>query len=266
MSETEQTSPAPDHPELPENVVAVDGERWQRAQACEKRTWVDTQSQRARFGKNLIWWVLSSLGLKSRYRGDDWNYWWREQFDNYAFLPAQVENAIELGCGPYTNFRLIEENCRARHLVLSDPLIATYIGFKLTYVRERHDAGTCSLDDHSIEECPYADNYFDLVVMINVLDHVRDAARCMERAMAITRPGGHLLIGQNLTDMEDLIREKHFVTDEGHPIRLRDDWLDAQLGDEFDPVVHKVLQRVPGRSPEVHYGVYVYAGIKRDKV
>jgi len=65
---------------------------------------------RAKYGKNIIWKILALSKLKPKYKGDDWNYWWRKVFDNYKFLPTHVNNAIELGCGPYTNARLVLEN------------------------------------------------------------------------------------------------------------------------------------------------------------
>ena len=39
--------------------------------------------------------------------GDDWNHWWKERFDGYRFLPVELGDCVELGCGPYTNTRLV---------------------------------------------------------------------------------------------------------------------------------------------------------------
>ena len=110
----------------------VSHDRWQAAQKWEREFWVHTQRSRAQYGKNWIWRLLAACGLVSRYRGNDWNDWWKQQFDNYSFLPPVVPNALEVGCGPYTNVRLMLDRCRFEHLFLSDPLIRTFVKFKLT--------------------------------------------------------------------------------------------------------------------------------------
>src|SRR5262249_17473870 len=153
--------------------------------------------------KNYVWRLLAAFGLVPKHRGEDWNAWWKSQFDDYAFLPASVNNALEVGCGPYTNMRLIMERCQPGHIVLSDPLIRTYVHFKLPFVAESYRKALCMLDDHLLEELPFANNYFALAVMINVLDHVQDARQCMKNLLRVTRPGGFVIIGQELSNDED---------------------------------------------------------------
>jgi SAM-dependent methyltransferase len=239
----------------------VTQERWQDAQKWEEHHWVNAQRMRARYFKNIIWRAFSSFGVVDKYRGDDWNFWWRKQFDEYKFLPGTVENAIEVGCGPYTNVRLMLDRCSIKHLVLSDPLIRTYVRFKLTFVREMYQKAACMLDDHALEELPFAPNYFDLAVMINVLDHVQDAGRCMENLTKILRPGGWLIIGQDLTDEEDLNALKNDPGATGHPIKLDHAWFDLYL-QNFQPTLKKVLNREQSREPHQHYGALIFAGRK----
>jgi ubiquinone/menaquinone biosynthesis C-methylase UbiE len=114
------------------------------------------------------------------------------------------------------------------------------------------------VDDHPIEQCPYAANYFDVVVMINVLDHVMDAQLCLATATRITKPGGLLVIGQDLTNEEDL---KKIPFDIGHPIRLRLEDVESQLIG-FSPVLRKVLPRAASRNPDAHYATLIFAGRK----
>src|ERR1035441_5042951 len=79
----------------------VDTDRWRAAQTFQRDNWL-----RASRGY-YAWKVLSLLGLRDRYRGDDWNHWWAKHFDNYARLPEHCDTLIEFGCGPYTNARLV---------------------------------------------------------------------------------------------------------------------------------------------------------------
>jgi len=240
----------------------VDRERWQRAQAWERDFWLHEQTALARYGKNYLWRLLSLFGIVEKYRGDDSNRWWKQRFDNYSFLPGAVDNALEVGCGPYTNIRLISEVCRPQHLFLSDPLIRTYVRFKMSLVNELHREAACILDDHPIEELPFAHNYFDLVVMINVLDHVQDATLCMKHLIRILKRDGYFVIGQDLTNKEDLMNHPDGLSI-GHPITLNEQWFRPHLEGAFNDVLFKILPRELGRAPHLHYGTLLYAGTKR---
>jgi SAM-dependent methyltransferase len=240
----------------------VSEERWRAAQQWEEQHWIGAQAARARAGKNYIWRALSAFGLVPKYRGDDWNRWWMAQFEDYRFLPATVKNALEVGCGPYTNLRLIMERCRPEHIYLSDPLIRTYVKFKLTFVADMYRKALCVLDDHPLEELPFADNYFDLSVMNNVLDHVRDARLCMDNLVRVTKPGGFVLLGQDLSNEEDLDALRRDGGAVGHPIKLHAEWFDPWLKN-FEPVLQKVLPREQGREPDKHYATLIFAGRKR---
>jgi len=239
----------------------VSDKRWQEAQRWEEGHWIMTQRLRARYGKNYIWRMLSLFGLAPKYRGDDWNEWWKKAFNDYAFLPEDVANALEVGCGPYSNMRLIMERCHPKHLCLSDPLIRTYVRFKLTFVADLYRKALCTLDDHPLEELPFASDYFDLVVMINVLDHVRDAHQCMENLIRVTRPGGIVIVGQDLTNEEDLEVLANDRGAIGHPIKLNEEWFVPYLA-RVEPVLHKVLKRHAGRAPDCHYATLIFAGRK----
>lgn len=241
----------------------VDHPRWVEAQRWEHDFWIRQQKNLARFGKNHIWRLLAMVGAKEKYRGDDDNHWWANCFDNFSFLPARVENAIEVGCGPYTNMRLVRKACEPAHLFLSDPLIRTYVHFKITFLHQMYSTAACYLDDHPLEDLPYRDDYFDLAVMLNVLDHVQDAASCMKTLNRIVKPGGIVIIGQDLTDEEDL-RSHPDGMRTGHPIVLDEDWFKPHIEKRFAPIMHKVLPRSGGRNPNWHYGTLIFAGTKLD--
>jgi 2-polyprenyl-6-hydroxyphenyl methylase/3-demethylubiquinone-9 3-methyltransferase len=242
-------------------IEKVTRERWWEAQEWERHHWVRTQRLRSRYCKNTIWRLLAATGFVPKHRGDDWNVWWRTQFSDYNFLPVEVENAIEVGCGPYTNVRLMLDRCKMRHLVLSDPLIRTYVHFKLTFVAEMYRKAACILDDHPLEELPFAPDYFDLAVMINVLDHVQDADRCMRNLVNVIRPGGLLIVGQDLTNEEDLRALQRDPGAVGHPIKLDHKWFEPHV-QRFQPVIKKVLNREQSREPHQHYGALIFSGRK----
>ena len=244
------------------NTDKVSHQRWQVAQDWERQFWANTQRLQAQYGKNWLWRLLSACGLVAKYRGDDWNHWWKQQFDSYSFLPPVVPNALEVGCGPYTNVRLMLDRCRFEHLYLSDPLIHSYAKFKLTFVSEMRRKAACVLDDHPLEELPFESGFFDLAVMINVLDHVENAARCMDNLLRVLKPGGILILGQDLTNEQDPVPPPDDSGSIGHPITLDHHWFAPYLDKGFRPIIRKVLPREQGRGPEHHYGDLIFAGHK----
>jgi SAM-dependent methyltransferase len=240
----------------------TDVANWHVAQDWERDFWLRQQKNLAKFGKNQIWRVLAAFGIVDKYRGDDDNQWWAKCFDNFSFLPKKAENVIEVGCGPYTNMRLVRKACEPAHLFLSDPLIRTYVGFKMTFVNQMYRDATCYLDDHALEDLPYKDSFFDLAVMLNVLDHVQDANACMRSLIRITKPGGIIIIGQDLTNEDDLRAHPDGMRT-GHPITLNEEWFRPHLEGKFDSIVWKTLPRSAGRTPQWHCGTLLFAGIKR---
>lgn len=63
----------------------VDQERWSQAQKWEEEGWVKTQKMRAKYGKNIIWKVLAFFNIKPKYRGSDWNHWWKKNLTTTHF-------------------------------------------------------------------------------------------------------------------------------------------------------------------------------------
>ena len=235
-------------------------EKWEEAQRWEQDYWLRQQKNLAKYGKNFIWRLMGLVGLVEKHRGDDDNQWWSKQFDGYKFLPAACENMIEVGCGPYTNTRLVRQACKPQQLFLSDPLMRTYIHFKRTMVREMYETFGCYLDDHPLENLPFRDAYFDVAIMINVLDHVQDANACMATLLRILKPGGYMIMGQDLTNDEDFRTHPDGMRT-GHPITLDAEWFDAQLK-SYQSIVRKQLSREEGRTPQWHYGTLLFAGTK----
>lgn len=244
----------------------ISDDRWKVAQAWELDQWSSAAGSTrrgrirgavARTGLNRLFPSLQRLlGV-----GDDWNEWWEERFEHYSLVPHSLENVIELGCGPFTNIRLIRRARQMRYIHCSDPLARKYIDFRGLWLAEAYRRKEILLDDHPAETCPYATDFFDLTVLINVLDHVRDMEACLASAIRITKPGGLLILGQDLTNQEDI--ERMGPEDIGHPIRVTHTELDALTSPHLEFLSHKVLDRDSGRNPAAHYGTYLLIGRKR---
>ena len=252
-------------------VLSVPPSRWQEAQACESSGWVK-KNRRNWFGK-VVEKFLKALVLNPRlflqyvrfrdyYRGDDWNFWWMDHFEHYAALPKKMERALEVGCGPYTNMRLISKLCDIEEIHCADPLIGAYCSFRWTWLARQAAQNGVILSADAGEQLHYADGHFDLVVCINVLDHVQDAARCLAEAARVTKPGGFLVLGQDLSDSAD-IKRRRAGYDAGRPICVRHATLEALLDPLYAACLRKVLPREAGRAPDSHYGTYLLIGQKR---
>ena len=102
------------------------------------------EGRQQKHGWKRIVWPLAAPVLRAlnwrRAWGDDWNHWWRDQFDVIR-SPAHLGDCVELGCGPYTNTRLILEGRTANRVVCSDPLVRSYLGSTVGGSRRRTSQG-----------------------------------------------------------------------------------------------------------------------------
>lgn len=209
--------------------------------------------------------------------GDDWNLWWREKFDNYNCLKNRVfKNALEVGCGSHTNLWQIMQTAKIQNVHLEDPLIFYYLlggscpsdpiqAIKWltagrTHIADIVDSGICS-DTSSlpIEQMQYPEKSMDLVVCINVLDHVYDFDLCMLAMNRVLTAGGVFIIGQDLTNDQDAIQCPETVTDIGHPIKVSLDMLEWYLSESkgYTGIFKGLLARDSGRNPKCHHATYL---------
>lgn len=231
------------------NIIKVSEDRWDKAQISELK-----------FAQATI------------NHGDDWNYWWMEQFDYYNTIKGKTfYNVLEVGCGPHTNLRYILKVCNAKRIFFEDPLIQYYLSHNissrirlsgLNHLQEfLVNSKNIEISSSPLESLPYKDSSMDLVVCINVLDHVQDYDRCMSEMIRVLNDGGYLIIGQDLTNDEDFKSCPETITDIGHPVKIDADIIYKSLRG-MQPLFEKILQREEGRNPRCHYGTYLSILIK----
>lgn len=233
-------------------IIKVEDERWQQAQQFELQFAQDAVNQ-----------------------GDDYNHWWFDAFEGYKELRGRsFPNVLEVGCGPNTNLRLILPLIKFNRVWLEDPLIHTYIGLRMVkrlfkivnYSKPVHAAALhkkfqATLLPEPVEELSLPDHHIDLCVCINVLDHVYNAELCMKQMQRVLGKEGILVLAQDLSNDEDMQLCPESWTDIGHPIKIDDLFLDAQLAG-FTPIRKTILPREQGRNPRCHYGTYLFVGQK----
>lgn len=217
--------------------LSVPLEKWNEAQAAELNYW------RGRMADD-----------------DDWNQWWRGQFGGFIDLPWMMHDSIlEVGCGPYANnIRwFMDQVANWKAIGLEDPLITQYIadGKYVGKMSKRSDVTISALPLEALR----MGRQYGLVLCINVLDHVCDAKLALSKAIAHVEPNGFFIIGQDLTNDEDIANCK--ATDPMHPITVDYDFMMRGVA-TLRPRFLRVLRREHGRNPECHYGTFLFIGQK----
>ncbi|NPV68476.1 MAG: class I SAM-dependent methyltransferase [Anaerolineae bacterium] len=240
-------------------------QRWQQAQRWEQDHW-DRSIAKGKRWRNLGPLKTLIKNLVEGGRGDDRNHWWAEKFENYHYVPHHLNNVVEFGCGPFTNLRIILQGREARHVFASDPLAKHYVSYNGFHLSNKWKAREYLIDDHPLEEAPFASDYFDLVVCINVLDHVRDPDMCLTQLARVVAPTGLIILGQDLTNEDDLKAVEQFAketgSDIGHPHSFSDSEYLLSYFRNYDDVLKKVLPREEGLAPFAHFGTLIYVGRK----
>jgi SAM-dependent methyltransferase len=116
--------------------------------------------------------------------------------------------------------------------------------------------GKVDLSSCKLESLPYPDGCMDLLMCVNVLDHVNDCDECIGQIHRVLKPGGVLVLGQDLTNDEDLRSCEECRLDIGHPIKIDHAYIGRSL-QPYSAIFGRVLDREEGRTPAAHYGTYL---------
>jgi SAM-dependent methyltransferase len=228
-------------------VVEVSEERWRLAQKAEK-----------------TYWMIK--GLRTR---DDRNYHHSSAFKGYQALKGRTfENALELGCGPFTNLRVMGNNCDIKQASLLDPLIESYLEHPYcSYTRESLRLAPRSYWGRKvhklkpswyyqwqeatgrvipiknffalpIEAFSCADTY-DLIVLLNVLEHCLSAKTVFDKILESTRPGSVFIFQDRLYHYEYIAQSMDYIYDAAHPLKVDKRVIENFLLENFKPLLHE---------------------------
>ncbi|NWF89169.1 MAG: class I SAM-dependent methyltransferase [Ignavibacteriaceae bacterium] len=194
-------------------ILKVDRERWNDAQSYERKTWME-------------------LGLKS---ADDRNYEHFKRFDSFNSLKEyqkenKINKVIELGCGPFTNMRtLLSQLPNLKEIHLLDPLLNDYLKHpNCQYSTGQLDKFKTVLHAIPIEELE-TNEVFDLVVMINVLEHCYDITIIFEKILSIMTCGSVFVFSDVYYFENDVKKMVYEIYDAGHPIKLTFNYMNQFL-------------------------------------
>ena len=232
-----------------DRIIRVDHERWLLAQQYEKKTW-DENFQLC----------------------DDWNSWWKKRFEDYSLIEEHLRDKknisiIEVGCGPFTNVRLIESVLSysdIKKITLSDPLLESYkkIPCHVSSLFEKNPSSySYDFFQEQLEYLSHKDESFDLLICINVLDHVEDVTKCISEMKRVLKKDGLIVFGNDLTDWtkrKDPSPDGAY--DQGHMMRINEEFVDESFS-SFEPLMRKIVE---SRNPEYHYGCVCFIGKKNN--
>ena len=201
-------------------IIKVSPDRWVEAQSYEEKTWMVN-------GINEI---------------DDRNYDHLIRFNNYSNIPFQnLKSFIELGCGPFTNTRLIIDrlpiNC---DIYLLDPLIDKYKNHpNCTYKNNTIGDKKIYTINSSIENFEVSKKY-DCVLMNNVLEHCYDIELIFDKILSILEDKGFFIFSDVCFSKSSIAELCEKIYDAGHPIRISKDSIDLFLKN-FTNIYHEEI-------------------------
>lgn len=209
-------------------IYKVPEDRWVKAQITEKKHW-------------LI------RGIKKM---NDRNDYHNTQFDDYKILEDKsFKEAIELGCGPFTNTRIIGKKCRISEISLVDPLIDEYLlhsfvtynrrflylhnsdyllqnvathfpsGYKLVlrFLHQKLKIG--EIFNTPIEQLQ-TNKKFDLIILINVIENCYDVLEVFNKIFKMCSHKAIFIFEDKLYDHEIVKEQVGHIYDAAHPLRV----------------------------------------------
>jgi SAM-dependent methyltransferase len=208
-----------------DSILKVDLERWQDAQHYEKKTWMQ----------------------QCLYFSDDRNYEHFSKFEGYNTLSSNntsIKRIIELGCGPFTNIRTLENvltNVEEVHLL--DPLLNDY----LSHPNCHYKSGKLLNFKTTLHSLPIeqfnTDLKYDLVLMNNVLEHCYDVTIIFDKIYSLLRDGGIFVFSDVYFLKQDVHRMVYEIYDAGHPIKLSEEYMNEFLS-KFETLYQKDFHKL----------------------
>lgn len=110
-----------------------------------------------------------------------------QYFDVLAGEDLQQLTALDLGCGSGRWTRYLSN--KVRFIEAVDPSQAVF-----SAAHTHQDLKNVRWTQSGVDELPFADGSFDLIVCLGVLHHIPDTAGALKKATAKLKPGGRLLL------------------------------------------------------------------------
>lgn len=262
-------------------IIRVPTARWLKAQVAERKHW-----------------MVRSIGA-SNDRNDE-HFW---GFDGYGALRGLTfRSALELGCGPFTNMRLIANACQVQECSLLDPLIESYLSHpncaytrqyiflddipsssphiatkimrrlplagRITkrlsrMVRPRRRVPIRRILATPIESMP-EDSRYDLIAIMNVIEHCYDVESVFDKVLSIMEEEAVIVFCDKYYDHNTVAETVKMNYDAAHPLRVDGRIVDAFLEANFNLLYKTVKEsQFTFLSEDIKWQELYYIGAKR---
>jgi SAM-dependent methyltransferase len=229
-------------------IVEITQRRWKQAQAEESSVWNGNTGGEDRNEQHAGW------------------------FNGYrALLPYahRLGRVLEVGSGPFTQTKTILQRLpvdliKVSSITLADPLMIFY----------HKQVPSCPYKDGSLLGYPtqfiaaggedlFLRSQYDTVIMMNVLEHCRDALSVLENLHHAVKPNGILVFSERWYDTKwaQYEQSRQPFWDVMHPINVKRAVIEALLS-EYEPVYRRDFF-YEGSYP-TDEGVY-FIGIKKEQ-
>ena len=202
---------------------------------------------RAQRAEHLHWFEKSG---DARAISDDRNLDHFHHFNGFEVLKEMsFRDCLEVGAGAFTNTRLLGRVTHIERLTVLDPMAETYFSHSESYFVENslvtvppwplipkvwHYLGTLgkmvarrifgAVPLKEVVSAPaeqgFGSHVYDLVVMVNVLEHCRDATSVLDNVFAALKPGGFLVFSDKLYPLDGIVSGLTRLYDVAHPLRI----------------------------------------------
>ena len=240
-----------------EGIVRVSQERWETAQRFERTGWMEK-------------WAGAS---------DDRNLLHAEEYEGYAALAGQrIGHAMELGCGPFTNLRVIADFVEIGKVSLLDPLMESYRQLpncrygRGTAAGLRAHSGDPVLPIVEMFACPIENmtaegRKYDLVVMMNVIEHCFDVEAIFSKILAMTSPGSAFIFHDSMYDPEktrQVVKGKYYEA--GHPLMVGYPVMEQFMREHFETLFFRTAPNAPDYLEVCpHSGHFYFIGRRKQQ-
>jgi len=212
-------------------IAKVPKERWEKAQRTERKHWME-------------------IGKDSK---DDRNFYHLQKFDYYKSIKNKLfKHALEVGCGPFTNLRIIANQTIIKKCSLTDPLINDYLTHEnCSYTKKRLSLSKNQNSSKSFFNKVFGKNLiidklyptafeeietnqkFDLIVIINVIEHCYDIDLFFNKVLYLLDEKGILVFEDKLFATEKVREEVNLIYDAAHPLKVNEGLIKSFLDKNF---------------------------------
>lgn len=213
------------HPDY--GVAQVSEERWKGAQAHENKTWAEQRTADRNDEHAVNFENYASLVLEN---------WWKEVVSDEGF-----GHMIEFGAGPFTQSLTIFETTKIlpKSITLLEPMAKNYMSTvdACRYKDGKLHGLDTTILSHAAEEL-LPQQQFDTVLLLNFVEHVKDAFLVYNIAFEALRPGGLLIFHERFWPGYNGMESKNRREFDLHPIRLNERFA-HWMATEFDLLYEK---------------------------